>query len=280
MFSSFNDAWTKEHKKEITENSSIEQYWDFLKQIEVANPEWSTFRTPDKGIRKFFYNFMQSKFVDNFIISIILMNLLTMAVDYQGSSPTFTGYLDILNLVFTSIFILECALKIIANGFSGYFYHGWNKFDFFVVSASILDLIMKNTTQQKVDFLKSFQIIRILRVLRVTRVLRLVKSLRGLEKLLQTLRWSMNALMNVFILMFLIFCIFAIVGCYLFNGISYYKYPNKFAYYNQYFNFDNFYNSFLLCFRSVTGENWPLLMIEISNGKINIFVLKNLKKIS
>lgn len=274
MFSSFNDAWNKEHKKEITENSSVEQYWDFLKQIEIAVPEWSTFKTPDKGIRKHIYDLMQSKFADNFIILIILMNMMTMAVDFQGSSPAFTENLDTLNLVFTAIFILECTLKIIANGFSGYFYYGWNKFDFFVVSSSIADLVMKNTNQAKVDFLKSFQIIRVLRVLRVTRVLRLVKSLRGLEKLLQTLRWSINALMNVFILMFLIFCIFAIIGCYLFNGITFQGNEDKFAYYNQYFNFDNFYNSFLLCFRSVTGENWPLMMIEISVGNFFLFKIK------
>jgi len=266
MFSSFNEAWTKEHKKEITENSSVEQYWDFLKQIEIAVPEWSTFKTPDKGIRKIIYNLTQSKFFDNFIIMVILMNMMTMAVDFYGSSPSFTENLDILNLIFTIIFILECILKNIANGFSGYFYYGWNKFDFFVVSSSLLDLAMKYSNQSKVNFLKSFQIIRVLRVLRVTRVLRLVKSLRGLEKLLQTLRWSINALMNVFILMFLIFCIFAIIGCYLFSGITFTGNENKFAIYNQYFNFDNFYNSFLLCFRSVTGENWPLMMIEVSIG--------------
>lgn len=266
MFSSFNDAWNKENKKEITENSGVEQYWDFLKQIEISVPEWSTFKKPDKGFRKIVYNIMQSKIVDNFIIFIIVFNMVTMAIDYQGSPPGFTSVLDTLNLVFTGIFIVECILKLIANGVSGYFYYGWNKFDFFVVASSVLDLIMTNTNKTNISFLKSFQIIRVLRVLRVTRVLRLVKSLRGLEKLLQTLRWSMNALANVFILMFLIFCIFAIIGCYLFEGISYNDHTDKFQYYNQYFNFDNFISSFLLCFRSVTGENWPLMMIEISNG--------------
>lgn len=268
MFSSFNDAWNKEHKKELSENSGVEQYWDFLKQIEIAVPEWSTFKTPGNGIRKHIYDLMQSKFADNFIILIILMNMTTMAIEFQGSSVAFTENLDTLNLVFTIIFIIECFLKIVANGFGGYFYYGWNKFDFFVVSSSIVDLVIKNTNQTKVNFLKSFQIIRVLRVLRVTRVLRLVKSLRGLEKLLQTLKWSINALKNVFILMFLIFCIFAIIGCYLFNGVSYEGNEDKFSQFNQYFNFDNFFNSFLLCFRSVTGENWPLMMIEVSIGII------------
>ena len=78
-------------------------------------------------------------------------------------------------------------------------YH-FNKpvFDFFVVVASIADLIVTNIEGIDTSFLKSFQIIRVLRVLRVTRVLRLFRSLKSLEKLIQTLRWAISALSNVF----------------------------------------------------------------------------------
>jgi hypothetical protein len=268
MFSSFNEAWNKEHKKEITENSKIEQYWDFLKQIDLVDPEFSQFyaHKEKEGFRKKISDIVSSKFFENFIISIIVANMITMGLDYQGSSENFRNNLDIFNLLFSVIFILESFFKILALGIKDYFYLGWNKFDFFVVIASLLDILFKYTNTN-VYFLKSFQIIRVLRVLRVTRVLRLVKSLRGLEKLLQTLRWSLNALMNVLILMLLVFCIFSIIGCYLFGDLSVEKYQKKFSYYNEYFNFTNFYYSFLLTFRSVTGENWNLIMIEIAEGK-------------
>ena len=49
---------------------------------------------------------------------------------------------DQINLVFTIIFIVESSIKIIAYGMKGYFYSGWNKFDFFVVSTSILDIVL------------------------------------------------------------------------------------------------------------------------------------------
>ncbi len=265
LFSSFNDAWNKENKQEIMKDPLKEQYYDFLKQIELAVPEWSTFKKPEKGIRKFFYKIISSPFFDNFIMFIIVCNMLTMAMNYEGMNDDLKNILEIINLIFTAIFICECIMKLLANGMKGYFYFGWNKFDFFVVASSVLDLTVSYAfSGQKIAFLKSFQIFRVLRVLRVTRVLRLVKSLRGLEKLLQTLRWSIDALMNVFILLFLIFCIFSIIGYNLFSPVSYSANPEKFVNYNQYYNFDNFYSSFILCFRTATGENWPMLMVEIA----------------
>lgn len=48
-----------------------------------------------------------------------------------------------INLVFTSVFMAECVLKLAGYGFFGYFYSGWNRFDFFVVGTSILDILME-----------------------------------------------------------------------------------------------------------------------------------------
>ena len=187
-----------------------------------------------------------------------------MALNYDDCDSGYEYILKVANWIFTGIFVLECILKLIAYGLSGYFYYGWNKFDFFVVVASIADIIIANIDGIDAAFLKSFQIIRVLRVLRVTRVLRLVKALKGLEKLLQTLSWSISALANVFILMFLMFCIFSILGCYLYDGLTYNKYMDKMVYLDKYFNLNNFYNGFLLVFRSATGENWPGVMEELA----------------
>lgn len=45
------------------------------------------------------------------------------------------------NYIFTAIFIVEAGLKIFVFGWS-YFQTSWNKFDFFVVISSILDITM------------------------------------------------------------------------------------------------------------------------------------------
>ena len=264
MFKYFNDAWSKE-KRVGDDDKKAQKYYDFIQQIEETDPEYTIYLSPEPGSAKYYLiTIANSKFLDNFIMVIIFLNLIIMAINFDGTDPTYQKFLDIANLIFTSIFIVECVLKIIALGPCGYFYFGWNRFDFFVVVASIADLIIANIDGINASFLKSFQIIRVLRVLRVTRVLRLIKALKSLEKLLQTLRWSVNALANVFILMFLIFCIFAILGCYLYEVIMYEDYKDEIRYMNIFYNFDNFYNAFLLCFRCSTGEDWPSIMLELA----------------
>ena len=48
-------------------------------------------------------------------------------------------FLSVSNLIFTIIFLLEAILKLLVYGWA-YFRTGWNKFDFFVVVSSIMDL--------------------------------------------------------------------------------------------------------------------------------------------
>jgi len=190
--------------------------------------------------------------------------MITMAMGFENSPPAYESALAILNYIFTGIFIAECLIKLVGLGPKGYFHSGWNRFDFFVVMASILDIIIANIDGIDAAFLKSFQIIRVLRVMRITRALRLVKSLKGLEKLIQTLSWSIGALMNVVLLMILIFGIFAILGVYFYDGIDYEKYKSRFFKINEYYNVDNFYTAFLFTFRCATGEKWPYMMMELA----------------
>ena len=264
MFKYFNDAWTKE-KKIGEDDKKAEKYYDFLNQIESAEPDYNSYLNPKEGTVKYYLVMIaNSKILDNFIMLCIFLNMVVMAINYDGTGPTYTQLLDTANLVFTAIFIGEATFKIIALGPTYYFFFGWNQFDFFVVIASIADLIIARIDGIDAAFLKSFQIIRVLRVLRVTRVLRLFRSLKSLEKLLQTLRWSMASLLNVFLLMFLMYFIFAILGCYLYRDTQYKDYKNGLSYVSNYYNFDNFYNAFLLVFRCATGENWHNIMYDLA----------------
>lgn len=75
------------------------------------------------------------------IIVIIVLNMVQMAMTYEGSSHTIDQFMDITNLIFTACFIVEAILKLFAFGWA-YFGTSWNKFDFFVVVASILDIML------------------------------------------------------------------------------------------------------------------------------------------
>jgi hypothetical protein len=103
-----------------------------------------------------------------------------MAVLHEGQSESFTKMLDFSNYIFTAIFIVEASLKLVAFGRT-YFKNAWNKFDFFVVVSSILDLVMSFIGDSSLEFLAMGpQLARVLRVLRVTRILRLAGKAEGL----------------------------------------------------------------------------------------------------
>lgn len=106
----------------------------------------------------------------------IIGNILTMSMQYETSPSSYDNVVSLVNLAFSVVFISECLMKLIAYGIDGYFYKSSNRFDFFVVLMSLIDIVFTYSGKQFVKFLASGpQIARIFRVFRVTRLLRLVK---------------------------------------------------------------------------------------------------------
>ena len=80
--------------------------------------------------------------------------MIQMAMVYDGMSDTYFHTLEVINLIFTFIFIAEAVVKIIALGFKNYFINDWTKFDFFVVTASILDILLSSTNNSDSSMLR------------------------------------------------------------------------------------------------------------------------------
>ena len=51
-------------------------------------------------------------------------------------------FFQVSNYFFTAIFFVECVLKMYVYRMA-YFKTGWNKFDFFVVASSLIDLALE-----------------------------------------------------------------------------------------------------------------------------------------
>ncbi|ODM93576.1 Sodium channel protein 60E [Orchesella cincta] len=107
----------------------------------------------------------------------------------------------------------EAIVKIIGLRYY-YFTVPWNVFDFVLVLASIVDLMVGDLT---VEFPIPPTMLRIVRVFRIGRVLRLVKAAKGIRKLLFALVVSLPALFNIGALLALITFIYAILGMALFG---------------------------------------------------------------
>jgi len=86
--------------------------------------------------RKLFELVTNQKF-DIFIMIVILLNMMTMAIEHYEQPQKLEDVLFIINQIFITIFTLECAMKIIALRHY-YFREPWNVFDFVVVISSIL----------------------------------------------------------------------------------------------------------------------------------------------
>jgi len=76
---------------------------------------------------------------DIFIMIVILLNMMTMAIEHYDQPQQLEDVLFIINQIFITIFTFECAMKIIALR-QYYFREPWNIFDFVVVISSILGM--------------------------------------------------------------------------------------------------------------------------------------------
>ena len=120
--------------------------------------------------------------------------------------------LNKIDIVFSSIFIIEAILKIITNGFvfgkRTYLRDPWNVIDFLIVIAAIFDMCMSafNVDSEALSALKS------IRVLRVLRPLKAVKTLPSLRKQVSALLLSLKELANVMVFLLAMFILGGVMG--------------------------------------------------------------------
>lgn len=232
-----------------------------MRMIVKATPDLETTNVPKQKWRAHVHGFVTgfgkpSNYFDMFIMACIVLNMLQMAVNFEGSSAIYNTALDYINYFFTSVFALECILKIIGFGGS-YFKTSWNIFDFCVVCASLFDITMNQLSSTSLKFLRvGPQLARVLRVLRVSRLFRLINKYKGLQALLQTIQFSLPSLFNVFSLLMLVYFIFAVLGTFLFRDVK------EGIIISDYSNFANFSQSMLILIRMSTGEDWNYIMFD------------------
>ena len=97
---------------------------------------------PSTPLRIKMWNIVRDTKFDQVIMTVIVLNMIQMAMSYEGASENWNNFLEISNYIFTAIFFVEACLKLFAFGKS-YFDTAWNRFDFFVVVSSLLDVGLK-----------------------------------------------------------------------------------------------------------------------------------------
>ncbi|XP_051480260.1 sodium channel protein type 1 subunit alpha isoform X3 [Apus apus] len=183
-------------------------------------------------------------FVDLAITICIVLNTLFMAMEHYPMTDEFNGVLAVGNLVFTGIFTAEMFLKIIAMDPYYYFQEGWNIFDGFIVTLSLVELGLADV--EGLSVLRSFRLLR---------VFKLAKSWPTLNMLIKIIGNSVGALGNLTLVLAIIVFIFAVVGMQLF-GKNYKECVCKIASdcVLPRWHMQDFFHSFLIVFRVLCGE--------------------------
>ncbi|XP_022162041.1 voltage-dependent T-type calcium channel subunit alpha-1G isoform X5 [Myzus persicae] len=150
------------------------------------------------------------------ILLAILINTLSMGIEYHNQPTELTVIVEYSNIVFSAIFAAEMFLKVIAEGPCGYVSNGFNVFDGIIVILSIVELTQsfENTSGQR----EGNSGLSVLRTFRLLRILKLVRFMPNLRRQLFVMLRTMDNVAVFFSLLILFIFIFSILGMYLFGG--------------------------------------------------------------
>ena len=154
------------------------------------------------------------------VLGLIVLNMIVMMTNHSPSSPKFDYFMDVANLVFLVLFLLEVVTKLLAIGFDNYFRVGWNAFDGLVVFGAVVCELF--------NFAFATQGAR---MFRLARLVRLVRQATTLRLLFSTLYMSLYDIARVSVVLVLVIFVYAVMGMELYGALGLnYDNPAQWAY--------------------------------------------------
>ena len=156
-------------------------------------------------MNKFLYNLKESRIFQFIVISIIILNAITIGVNTYDLSEFTKRTINYLDYSITIFFVIEIIIRFVGEPKKlEFFKSGWNVFDTLIVLISLIP-IPNNS---------SFLLLRLLRVFRVLRIISVVPELK---KIIEALLTSVKRVSYVGLLLFIILYIYATIGSILFS---------------------------------------------------------------
>ncbi|CAH8831967.1 unnamed protein product [Trichobilharzia szidati] len=202
-----------------------------------------------KRTRRAVIAFINSRQCFALVIILVFLNTVVLTTEHHNQPEWLDEFQDFANVVFVTLFTLEMVIKIAASGFSDYISKLFNRFDFFVVIFSILELVFVKSRLLNPMGVSVLRCARLLRIFKLTQYWESLRSLVG--KLLKSVRSvaSLLLLLSIFIL------ICSLLGMQLFGGRF-----NFIAHEKPRANFDGILQAMLTVFQILTGEDWNEVM--------------------
>jgi hypothetical protein len=207
-------------------------------------------------LRRKIYFLVSSSNFDNFIMSCIILNTVTMGMKiFPTPADEYKTTLKVFNYIFAFIFTSECVLKLYALQ-QNYFKDAWNKFDFICVVASLSSIVIDLATNLEIGSVMSA-----IRLFRIARLFRVVRFMKGLNRLFTAFLLSIPKLLNVAAILLLLLFLFSVLGVQLFHKT---KFGETHTIHG---NFRYFFRGFSTLVRSMTGEAWNEVMHDLSKNE-------------
>jgi len=178
--------------------------------------------------------FIESAYFQNFIISLIVLNGITMGLETsQSISSSYGSLIALFDFFVISVFTVEIFLRIFVHRIS-FFKDSWSIFDFTIVAISL------------VPAGAGFEILRVLRVLRLFRLITVVPQMR---KIVSALLGVIPGMLSIAALMALFFYVFSIMAVNLYGE----DFPQWFGTLGE---------SFYTLFQVMTLESWSMGIVR------------------
>ncbi|XP_049285506.1 voltage-dependent T-type calcium channel subunit alpha-1G isoform X3 [Anopheles funestus] len=183
------------------------------KCMRVLISVWRCFRRTCHVTRVVVKKLVDHKYFQQGILLAILINTLSMGIEYHDQPAELTAIVETSNIVFSAIFAVEMILKVIAEGPFRYVANGFNVFDGVIVILSVVEL-----AQAYLGEGQGSSGLSVLRTFRLLRILKLVRFMPNLRRQLFVMLRTMDNVAIFFSLLILFIFIFSILGMYLFGG--------------------------------------------------------------
>jgi len=155
---------------------------------------------------------VENPYFESFIFNLIGLNSLFLALEEPILTDVYTmKTLELSGNIVSSLFIVECVLKIFVMGFVkgkfAYLKDNYNRLDFIIVCFSLVSWVMESSnTGIDISYLKA------LRALRALRPLKLVSKNEGMKLVVNSILASIPNLINVFLISILFYFVFGVIG--------------------------------------------------------------------
>ena len=247
--------WQEREANKTVEERVHEKNW-----LEDSR-KWGRFRDAVKRI-------ILSETFDTVTCGVIIGNTVTMAMsgpDVPFVDENITKVLAICETLFLCTYIIEASMKFIGEGKTLYFLSLQNRFDLFVILASVVGFFatfFEDEIAQFVDLeaIGGLQVLRAVRLLRTLQILRLLHRQKALILVMKTIfsAWKPLVIHSIFCLFSI--CVIAIIGMHMFGGSL-----GKGATLKEYEeslpeHFETFANGVLTTFEMTVGEEWSMSM--------------------